>query len=644
MYNNQSLNIAQETAIKHWTGPALILAGPGSGKTFVLTHRIKNLIESYHIPPEHILVITFTKAASIEMKERFLTLMKNQYTPVTFGTFHAIFFHILQHSYHFTFSNIITEKEKYNYLQSILEKMISDRKQVEKGLQENAAKQQAVYENSINDDLEEIDDAFISSILSEISNVKNLGLSIHDYQTTCMEHHEFRKIYLAYKETLKRNRKLDFDDMVLLCYELLKENQELRKFWNEQYQYILIDEFQDINYMQYITIKLLVTPTNHIFVVGDDDQSIYGFRGARPEILKQFKEEFEGTKQVLLNINYRSSANIVNASLKVIEENKNRFLKKIESYHDPGEEIILQDFVSEEEQTANIIQFILQFKKMNHRFMDIAVIYRTNARAGYLAEQFVLHQIPFIMKEKVNCIYEHFIAKDLISYMMFGKSHKRSDFFRIMNKPTRYLSRSACSETEIDFHKLQYYYQSKPYMRERIMKLQYDTERILQMNPYAAINYIRKGIGYDVYLNELAKNKKVNAQEWFFVLDEIHRQSAEFDTLDLWLNHIKTMEEELLSNKKEEVKDGVSILTMHGCKGLEFHTVIIPDVNENVIPNKKAESMEEIEEERRLFYVAMTRAKERLLLFHVNQKEIVPSRFLNRLIEEKKADINQPLQ
>ncbi len=627
MHHEQSLNIAQETAIKHGTGPALILAGPGSGKTFVLTHRIKNLIESYHIPPERILVITFTKAASIEMKERFLSLMKNQYLPVTFGTFHAIFFHILQHSYHFKFSNIITEKEKYHYMQGILEQMISEKKQ-----------------EIINTDLEEIDDTFMGSILSEISNVKNLGLSINAYQATCMEYEEFRTIYLAYKETLKRNRKLDFDDMVLLCYELLKENQQLRTFWHEQYQYILIDEFQDINYMQYSTIKLLVNPTNHIFVVGDDDQSIYGFRGAKPEILKQFKEEFVGTKQLLLNINYRSSANIVNASLKVIEENKNRFLKKIQSHHDQGADIILQAFQSEEEQTANIIHFVLQLKKRNHKFKDIAVIYRTNARAGYLAEQFVLHQIPFIMKEKVNCIYEHFIAKDLISYMTFAASHNRSDFFRIMNKPKRYLCRSACSETKIDFHKMQYYYQNKPYMRERILKLQYDTERILQMNPYAAINFIRKGIGYDVYINDLAKNKKVNAQEWFNVLEEIQRQSAAFDTLDLWLGHIKNLEEELLSNKKEEVKDGITILTMHGCKGLEYHTVIIPDINDNMIPNKKAESIEDIEEERRLFYVAMTRAKEKLVLFYINQKETLPSRFLNSLIEEKKADINQPLQ
>ena len=246
MYNNRNLNIAQETAINHGAGPALILAGPGAGKTFVLTHRIKNLIESYHIPPEHILVITFTKAASIEMKERFLTLMKNQYTPVTFGTFHAIFFHILQHSYHFTFSNIITEKEKYNYLQSILEGIIHDRRQAEK--------EQFSCENCLENDIEEIDDAFMSNVLSEISNVKNLGLPIHNYDATCMEQNEFREVYQIYKEKLRKNRKLDFDDMVLLCYELLKGNQELRKFWHEQYQYILIDEFKDINYMQYITI------------------------------------------------------------------------------------------------------------------------------------------------------------------------------------------------------------------------------------------------------------------------------------------------------------------------------------------------------------------------------------------------------
>ncbi len=619
MHEKHRLNPAQDAAINHGSGPALILAGPGSGKTFVLTHRIKNLIESYHISPEHILVITFTKAASIEMKERFFSLMKNQYMPVTFGTFHAIFFHILKYSYHFTLSNIITEREKYQFLYAILEKI-----QHESNVEE------------FHIDFEEIDDVLIGNILSEISHVKNLGKSIYEYQASCMEDSDFHTIYLRYQEELRRNRKLDFDDMVLFCYDLLKEKMELRKFWHERYRYVLIDEFQDINDMQYNTIKLLVDPTNHIFVVGDDDQSIYGFRGANPGILKQFREDFKGTKQLLLNINYRSTSKIVEASLAVIGENKNRFLKKIKSFHNPGNNIILQSFQSEEEQSENIIHLILQLKKQNHRFDEIAVIYRTNARAMYLAEQFVMHQIPFLIKEKVNCIYDHFIAKDLISYMTFSRTRKRSDFFRIMNKPQRYLGRDACSGTEVDFQKLQYYYQRRPYMQEKINKLQYDLEKILQMNPYAAIHYIRKGIGYDAYIQKLASDKRVNAKDWFQRLDEIQKQSVAFENLNMWLAHIKKVQEELRLHKKEEIKDGVFILTMHGCKGLEFQTVILPDLNESVIPIKRAETKEEIEEERRLFYVAMTRAKAMLALFYINQREMLPSRFLKKFLKDTK--------
>ncbi len=619
MHEKHRLNPAQDAAINHGSGPALILAGPGSGKTFVLTHRIKNLIESYHISPEHILVITFTKAASIEMKERFFSLMKNQYTPVTFGTFHAIFFHILKYSYHFTLSNIMTEREKYQFLYAILEKI-----QHESNIEE------------FHIDFEEIDDVLIGNILSEISHVKNLGKSIYEYQASCMEDSDFHTIYLRYQEELRRNRKLDFDDMVLFCYDLLKEKMELRKFWHERYRYVLIDEFQDINDMQYNTIKLLVDPTNHIFVVGDDDQSIYGFRGANPGILKQFREDFKGTKQLLLNINYRSTSKIVEASLAVIGENKNRFFKKIKSFHNPGNNIILQSFQSEEEQSENIIHLILQLKKQNHRFDEIAVIYRTNARAMYLAEQFVMHQIPFLIKEKVNCIYDHFIAKDLISYMTFSRTRKRSDFFRIMNKPQRYLGRDACSGTEVDFQKLQYYYQRRPYMQEKINKLQYDLEKILQMNPYAAIHYIRKGIGYDAYIQKLASDKRVNAKDWFQRLDEIQKQSVPFENLNMWLAHIKKVQEELRLHKKEEIKDGVFILTMHGCKGLEFQTVILPDLNESVIPIKRAETKEEIEEERRLFYVAMTRAKAMLALFYINHREMLPSRFLKKFLKDTK--------
>ena len=614
-------NESQQRAIQHGAGPAMVLAGPGSGKTFVITNRIKYLIESYHISPENILVITFTKAASIEMKERFQKLIGNKTYPVHFGTFHAVFFHILQITCQMNASNIITETEKKEYLKEIMEDM-------------------KLYEET--GELEEL----IPILLMEISMVKNMGIPIQKYHSKYWEEETFRKIYSSYRRTFERKRKLDFDDMVLSCYELLKRNKEVREYWRNQYQYILIDEFQDINYIQYRTIQLLAAPMNHLFVVGDDDQSIYGFRGANPQIMKRFPQDYLHTAQILLDINYRSTRNIVEASLQVIQENKLRYDKKTKSMKENGERIILHGFHSEEEETANILSLIKKLHEIGYLYQEIAVIYRTNARMGYLAGKFVLQKIPFQMKEKVTNIYDHFIVKDILAYMKFGKSKGRKEFLRIMNKPKRYISRQAISDEHIQIEKILRYYVDNHAMKNKLKKLEYDITILQSMNPYAAINYIRKGIGYEEYLKELSLKRQDSYEEWIDMLNEIQNASAAFQSIDTWIAYIGEMNEKMSQNngkqkyktevekrRNEKMEDAVQIVSMHGSKGLEYKAVILPDLNEGMMPHKKAVSREEIEEERRLFYVGITRAKERLFLFYLNEqaKQKEPSRFLQPL-------------
>ena len=290
------INKSQLKAINHNKGPMLVLAGPGSGKTLVITRRTQNLIEEYGVNPSNILVITFTKAAAIEMKERFHSLTQGAGKGVCFGTFHAVFFTILKYAYNFNASNIIREDQRYQLFKEIIRQLQL-----------------------------EIDDEkdFISNLISEISLVKGERMDLdHYYSINCSEE-VFKKVYQSYQNQLRRANLIDFDDMLLLCFELLRERKDILALWQEKYQYILIDEFQDINQVQYDIIKMLALPDNNLFIVGDDDQSIYRFRGASPDIMLNFDKDYPDSTMVFLDTNYRSTKNIVNSAGNVIKNNKN---------------------------------------------------------------------------------------------------------------------------------------------------------------------------------------------------------------------------------------------------------------------------------------------------------------------------------
>jgi DNA helicase-2/ATP-dependent DNA helicase PcrA len=253
--NNLNVNDAQYEAITFGDGTMLVLAGPGSGKTFTVTQRIKYLIENHNVKPEDILVITFTKAAAMEMQERFVGLNGGKIYPVNFGTFHAIFFQILRYTYKFTAENIIREGDKYRLLGQII--------------------------SELPDEIDTSTDT-LQRILSEISRVKNNGLSPQDIESETVSQAQFEFIFDAYKQQMNKNRLVDFDDMVLLCRNLLVERPDTLKLWQQRFKYILVDEFQDISPLQYEVVRMLAKPQDNLFIVGDDDQSIYGFRGSKP--------------------------------------------------------------------------------------------------------------------------------------------------------------------------------------------------------------------------------------------------------------------------------------------------------------------------------------------------------------------------
>lgn len=604
-------NQAQMTAVSHREGPMMVLAGPGSGKTLVITHRTQALIEEYGVSPSNILVITFTKAAAHEMQSRFFKLTKEAGYPVSFGTFHAVFFKILKLAYHLTADNILHEEGKQEYLKEII--------------------------SGMNLDFED-EGEFLSGIISEISGVKGDMIDLaHYYSKNCSEEN-FRKIYLAYERRLESEGKLDFDDMLVKCYELFLARPDILKMWQQKYQYILIDEFQDINQIQYQVVKMLAAPQNNLFIVGDDDQSIYRFRGARPDIMLNFEKDYPGTKKVLLNLNYRSCGEIVAAARRVIGNNKKRFDKEIRTENEKGVSPVVKECKNEEEQMTFALNQIRSHIESGGKYQDLAFLYRTNVGPRLLVEKLMEYNIPFHIKDALPNIYTHWIARDILAYIHLAMgSRDRSDYLRIINKPARYISREALRTKELNLNALRAFYQGKDWMWERIDKLEYDLGFMKKMTPFAAISYIRKGVGYDEYLVSYASFRRMKVEELYEILDELSEAAKPYADYDSWFLHIEEYGKKLKTQtgQKKELSDSIEIATMHGSKGLEYHTVFIPDANETVMPHQKATLPEDIEEERRLFYVAVTRAKKRLFVSYVKEKYNKPmsaSRFVGELL------------
>lgn len=609
-------NEAQKSAVYHNEGPMMVLAGPGSGKTLVITHRTKTLIEHYGVDPSKILVITFTKAAAQEMRSRFQKLMGERHQPVQFGTFHAIFFSVLKHAYHYTASNIIRESDKKKLLLEIIEHMELD--------------------------IEDTND-FIQELESEISLVKGEMMSLEHYFSMSCPKDVFQKIFERYNQALMKRRMIDFDDMLVYCYELFVQRPDILQAWQKQFQYILIDEFQDINKVQYDIIRMLAKPEDNLFIVGDDDQSIYQFRGAKPEIMLQFEEVYPSAKKVFLDINYRSTECIVRTAAMVIEHNKKRFPKNIRTENERGEEVNIREFENVKQQNEKVVSLVKDYQEKGVPLSEIAVLFRTNTQPRALIAQFMEANIPIRVKDQVPNIYEHWIAKNIIAYIKLAMGKRdRSLFLQVANRPKRYLSRQIFDTQEISFERLLTFFPDKKWMQERIEQWEYDLKTMEKMTPFAAINYIRRGIGYEEYLQEYAEYRHIKVEDLYDVLDELMDMAKPYRTYAEWFAHIENyareLEEQVKKKKEDECEDAVEFVTMHGSKGLEYEVVFIVDVNEGIIPHQKATLEEDLEEERRMFYVAMTRAKKELYIYFSKEryeKEQEMSRFLAELLGEE---------
>lgn len=616
------LNRGQDEAIKHGNGPCMVLAPPGSGKTLIVTERTRYLIEESGVRPDQILVITFTRYAAREMKKRFERLTAGKNYPVTFGTFHSIFYGILKCAYGIGANNLMSEKESSVLLQEVLDQTdIESTPEVE--------------------DEEEL----VRELLREVGMVKNGLCHLKDFHSKYLTQDEFAEVFRSYEHQKKELKKFDFDDMLVQCYALFRKKPEILQGWQKRFQYILIDEFQDINRVQYEVIRMLAAPRYNLFVVGDDDQSIYGFRGAKPELMLYMKQEFPSLRTISLTVNYRSTEFITGAAARVILHNDTRFYKRVQSFRGRGQNVHVQEVLDEQEEAQYVTEEIQKKLDQGIKPGEIAVLFRAAVQARMISEILSEHRIPFEMRDYVTNFYRHFIVKDMMAYLQLAAGKRdRSLFLTICNRPLRYLARNSMENRQVNFEDLRKFYCDKDWMLDIIDQFDVDVRMMKNMAPYAAIQYIRKKIGYDDFLKEYAEKHQISWKQLMDVMAELEERSKNFKSYDEWEIHIAKYTQELEEQQakarkiKGERENKVQLMTIHSAKGLEFEDVFVIHANEGEIPHQKAEKKDEIEEERRLFYVALTRAKNNLCISYITKKNgnsIKPSRFVEELLGQR---------
>ena len=577
----------------------MVLAGPGSGKTTVITHRIKNLIEKAEVRPENILVVTFTKAAAISMQKRFSTLMnggKGQL--VTFGTFHSVFYKILRKSRRYEATEILSERQKTDYIREIIGRY---------GISSN--------------DISELS----QNIINDIGNIKGNMLNAQEYEPSCCKKEEFIKVYNAYNLELKKDGKMDFDDILRECYLLLCENHTILEQWRELYKYILIDEFQDINRIQMNIIELLASPLNNIFVVGDDDQSIYGFRGARPEIMIEFKDYYPEAELIVLNVNYRSTQSIINVAGRVIENNKTRLDKCAHANNDKDFQPDIRKFRNQVEELKFVVSKIKEYENQGISLSEMAILVRNNSQIQEISSFLKNRKIEAESGKHRSNIYNGMVAKDILSYvrgaLKFDGTYFNEDLIYVLNKPQRYISRQVVLSVNMNISAVR-----RIYSKNNIDSFLFHIEMIRKLPPQAALSYIRKGAGYEEYLRLYAIESNIPMSGLLKQLEQLVQECSKFNTLEHWINSIDSAQNSEGQNfgKNSSGEGGtnnrINIMTMHGSKGLEFKAVFIVDANQGIIPTSKALRERDFEEERRLFYVAITRAIDYLNIYAVEER------------------------
>lgn len=599
----------QLKATMHIDGPALVLAVPGAGKTTMILNRIINL-KDRGISTDRILTITFSKAAAIDMKNRYMIMTNDK--GAKFSTIHGFCYSIILDYMRLRGINIslIDSNPKIKY--ELLKKIYYE-----------------VNKSYPTDDRME-------TAINEISFCKNLFLNPREYEKRreC-ETLNFEKFFNLYDNYKKENNLIDFDDMITKSVKILNEDDYIRNKYRKRFDYIQLDEGQDTSYAQFLVLKTLAKPKDNFFIVADDDQSIYGFRGASPKYLLNLEKEYKNITKYYMEENFRSSKNIINISNVFIEQNENRFKKTIVTNNPYKEPVNIVKLKNNREEYNFIIEKLKDYKDTK-----TAILYRNNLCAIGLCEYFERNNIKFNIKDKKNRFFNHFIVQDILNIIEFSKDLSDiNKYEKIYYKLNGYISKKHISYLKKNpgknlFIKLMSYPYLPEYYMKNISNLNRDFKRLKNMNIKSQIAFIENEMGYGEYLKSNANrlgSSYNNLMEYLYYLKLI---SEDRNDLDEFIGRLKYLDHILREPTNEDYK--LTLSTLHSSKGLEFDNVFIVDLVEGTIPsNKSIENLREdpnlYEEERRLFYVGMTRAKKNLYLMYphtTNNNENKMSSFL----------------
>lgn len=602
------LNTEQKQAVIHNTGPALVLAGPGSGKTTVITARTAYLILELGVRPENILTMTFNKAAQLEMEDRFNRIYGSDIgRKVHFATMHRV-------------CNLIVRD--YERKQGKVLKRIEG--------EEDTKLSKHIILRGIYQEVNQcrISDDELENLISEISLVKNN--MVKDFTNFESNTKSFESIFKAYEEYKKANLLMDFDDMLTFAYSILLKCPDILSYYREKYKYLQIDEGQDLSKIQFEILKLLVPSQPNIFIVADDDQSIYGFRGAAPEYILNIKQQFCDCREYLLETNYRSTKNIVDISSKFIKKNIKRFDKNHRTFNEPLKDPEIEQFKDEEEQTKFIIDKV---NKEVRTGRSIGMLYRNNLSSIALVDIFEREGLEFKVKQSKLFFFEHWLVQDILAFFNFALNQCDIDSFtRIYYKMNRFISKNML-ENAVNLG----YKESiidgmlkdgnlKQFQIKRLQDLKIEFKKLSKRSPLDALDYIENNFMFFDNVRDYCENTG-QVFDYVYGFYGILRNVAKGClSLETFLQRIEKLKDIFRSPPK--AKNGaVTLTTMHSSKGLEYDVVLLIDLIESEIPGVKASQEENralLEEERRLFYVAMTRARKELYLLSPINKSGIP--------------------
>lgn len=619
MFNK--LNDKQKEAVMHVDGPCLVLAGAGSGKTRVLTERIVNLINN-GVSPYNILAITFTNKAAREMRERVYNSIEEEANKIFIGTFHSLGLKIVRENASVIgYSNNVT---------------ILDRDDVNTLIKR--------FMKELNLDTEHYP---VKSILNKISFAKNEGLSPEEFDKFAKAPLDMAacKVYKMYESALKRSNSVDFDDLLILPLRIFKKDKSVLEKYQEHFKYILVDEYQDTNMVQYDMCKLLASKYRNLFVVGDMDQSIYSFRFANYMNVINFEKDNKDAKVIVLDENYRSTNNILNAANDVIKNNKERKEKNLWSSKGDGDKIKYIRCDNEQEEASTVVRLTKELLDKGEKPSEIAVLYRTNGQSRVFEEAFLKENIPFKIVGSYF-FYNRKEIKDLISYMhLIYNNNDDASLERVINVPRRGIGSKTIerlrSEASISDKSMFKVISSGKELgfKNLIIDL---TNESKNTDLVGLVDVILDKTGIRKELeekNDLESEIRLENLNEFKSIALAFQEKGIF-SLEEFLENISLVSDK---NEYKEVDDGINLMTLHSAKGLEFNDVFLVGMEEGIFPhNRSFESESELEEERRLCYVGITRAKEHLWLMNAKKRTLfgqVSMNFPSRFIKEINSDL-----